>query len=71
MEIEKSKLANKERLTGGEDPFPAGSGASIPSDQKPQPRQLLNESAERFLSAQADVFAGAKTEEKIGLLRSE
>ncbi len=26
---------------------------------------------ERFLSAQADAFAGAKAEEKIGLLRSE
>ncbi len=26
---------------------------------------------ERFLSAQADAFAGAKAEEKVGLLRSE
>jgi hypothetical protein len=29
------------------------------------------EEEERFLSAQADAFAGAKAEEKIGLLRSK
>jgi plasmid stabilization system protein ParE len=29
------------------------------------------EREERFLSAQADAFAGAKAEEKVGLLRSE
>jgi len=28
-------------------------------------------SEERFLSAQADAFAGAKAKEKVGLLRSE
>jgi hypothetical protein len=31
----------------------------------------LGKSEERFLSTQADAFAGAKAEEKIGLLRSE
>jgi hypothetical protein len=30
-----------------------------------------NQGKERFLSAQADRFAGAKREEKIGLLRSK
>jgi hypothetical protein len=30
-----------------------------------------NRSEERFLSAQADPFAGAKGKEKVGLLRSE
>jgi len=33
------------------------------------PLQSLRE--ERFLSAQADAFAGAKAEEKVGLLRSK
>jgi len=37
-------------------------------DAKP-PQQSRRE--ERFLSAQADAFAGAKAEEKIGLLRSK
>jgi hypothetical protein len=32
---------------------------------------LRSQGAERFLSAQAGAFAGAKAEEKIGLLRSE
>jgi hypothetical protein len=31
---------------------------------------LATKDAERFLSAQADPFAGAKGEEKVGLLRS-
>jgi hypothetical protein len=32
---------------------------------------MLEGSEERFLSTQADRFAGAKREEKVGLLRSE
>jgi hypothetical protein len=34
-------------------------------------RDEATKEEERFLSAQADAFAGAKAEEKIGLLRSE
>jgi len=34
-------------------------------------RWKVGGSEERFLSAQADAFAGAKAEEEVGLLRSE
>jgi hypothetical protein len=34
-------------------------------------RRYVKQREERFLSAQADAFAGAKAEERVGLLRSE
>jgi len=36
-----------------------------------RPASFEIEEEERFLSAQADGFAGAKAEEKVGLLRSK
>jgi hypothetical protein len=46
----------------------SGAGARIES-RKQEGRKYRRE--ERFLSAQADAFAGAKAEEEIGLLRSK
>jgi hypothetical protein len=45
-----------------------GKYAGIADYASPAPGARIEE---RFLSAQADAFAGAKAEEKVGLLRSK